>query len=457
MGEHWAPTLEELADMEKEAANAEVKIKRASKGEAPERRSRSKQKQKDARRRSREKMEAAIVKRVEELSVQYKTELFEYWSSRDTSPRGFFRIPASVWREGCEIILDDAMPWVRLQDVMQVVEEDGLVPWVSFLRRHRVAYEAGYGVHVAGWERDVWGKLKDTLLKAELPIREAFAAIDATNDGLVSSVEFGRLLENCGVGIPAMQARSLLRAVAANPRDSHGGAPRAQLWDFLERFQHALPVATQSGPEAAWVVPKLKLLAAAVLEDAKQAHAEDDDAEWPVSKLLAAWFEDVDLSNNGYLELKELVAGLSRLAPSLEQKGCPSDPESLERLAKYCDVDNSGLVNYFELLNAMTWGESVGPEMTADILETYHAAIYFNRNTIRLAMGRFDPTRTGKVSRENFSTGLMAVANGLNNANSLSKFQVEAIAAALPQNEEGLIDYERWLNSFHIVDTAAAA
>ena len=67
------------------------------------------------------------------------------------------------------------MPRLRLQEVMGVVESDGQVPWVRFLQRHRVAYETGYGVHVAGWEREVWGKLKDALLGADLPIREAIS------------------------------------------------------------------------------------------------------------------------------------------------------------------------------------------------------------------------------------------------------------------------------------------
>merc|ERR1712224_839885 len=100
-------------------------------------------------------------------------------------------------------------------------------------------------------------------------------------------------------------------------------------------------------------------------------------AHWPASRLLATWFEDADSSANGYLEHQEFIDALIRLRPRLEKNGCPNSNEQLADIAKYCDVMGNGRVNYFELLNGLSWDDSIGPEMKEDLIDGVHAAIFF--------------------------------------------------------------------------------
>eukprot|EP00929_Paragymnodinium_shiwhaense_P080536 TRINITY_DN42009_c0_g1_i1.p1 TRINITY_DN42009_c0_g1~~TRINITY_DN42009_c0_g1_i1.p1 ORF type:complete len:980 (+),score=227.17 TRINITY_DN42009_c0_g1_i1:79-3018(+) len=478
--EHYAPSKKELADYESEADTAFARLQAQAKCLKAQRK---------MMRTAQDRMEKDIMKRVSELVVKHKADLFEYWSEVDESPRGMFRISAALWREGCATILDEALPWKRLQDIMGVLDVEpsldaslssgGLaggaqVNYVKFLSKYRVAYDADYGLAASGWENAVWSRLMETLLRADLPLREALAALDSTHDGLVSGVEFGKLLENCHVGLTPMQARYLLRAVISNPGDlgdstaSDGGiAGRASVWDVLGRLQMSLPVSTEDASgkavsqerqtESAWAVPKLKALATAVLEDAT-ARLKASGEEWPVSKLLAAWFEDMDTSANGFLEFPEFETALRSIKKKLEFRGCPADKDSLARLARYCDVLGNGRVNYFELLNSLTWEDSVGESVKQDLMESVHAGIYFNAAAIRTAFHKLDETRCGTVSQDGFTSALKTVGavlqtgrSGLEGGQLLSG-QLDAIAQHLPKEADGTINYETFLASFRIVD-----
>lgn len=336
---------------------------------------------------------------------------------------------------------------------MCVVGNSGDVHYLKFLTRYRVAFETGSELSIAGWETAVWTRLMETLLRADLPLREALAAIDATNDGLVSMLEFGRLIESCHAGISAMQARKLLRTLAA-----HGSEGKVHLWDFLERLQVTLPIAPAGANESlAWVVGALRKVATAVLDDAatRLVPKGESIAMWPASRLLAMWFEEADVSANGYLEHQEFVDALIRLRPRLEKNSCPCSDKELADIAKYCDVMGNGRVNYFELLNGLTWDDSLGPEMKEDLIDGVHAAIFFNQMPITRALKEFDSEGKGIVTTSQFAQALQAVFGALTAVDAgeeLTKEQIVTIAESLPQEADGGINYVRFLESFRVVD-----
>lgn len=406
--------------------------------------------------------------------MRRKSELFDYWAEADTSPRGVFSITPAMWREGCSVILDDTLPWVRLQDAMAVVEDSGDVHYVKFLTRYRAGFDASYGISTAGWQRAVWSKLMEAMLRADLPLREALAALDSTSDGLVSAIEFARLIESCHVRITPLQARVLLRSVAGNPSalndpvdlaSSYASlastAARVSVWDMLGRLTGSLPISSNStAEEAAWCIPKLRPVATVIIEDAWKRLVPEGSPEidWPKPKVLAAWFEEADTSQNGFLEDQEFVTALLALTPGLTKAGIPTDDTSLARLVRCIDVVGTGHVNYFELLNSLTWEDSLGDELQADLVETMHAAIYFNMVAIRGAMRRFDPDFTGCIASGDFVTALRAVrtaltAAGDDESGGLGAGEVEEMSRNLPRNANGMINYEDFLKSFRIIDT----
>jgi len=176
-----------------------------------------------------------------------------------------------------------------------------------------------------------------------------------------------------------------------------------------------------------------------------------------VPKVLAAWFEDVDTSGSGFLEEDEFVTALRALAPSLAKCGCPTDIDTLTRLARCCDVTGNGHVNYFELLNGLTWEDSLGDDFKQDLLETLHAAIYFNIVPMRAALQKFDLELSGTISRDEFVRAATAVhtalvASGGAERCGIGRQDIEELAKHLP-SKCGRIDYEAFLKSFRVVDT----
>merc|ERR1712070_48212 len=148
-----------------------------------------------------------------------------------------------------------------------------------------------------------------------------------------------------------------------------------------------------------------------------------------------------------------------RLGPLLEEHGCSTDPSLLRQLGEFCDIDHNGRVNYFELVNGLTWEDSL-PELRQDLLESINATIYFHMDLIRCAFQCIDFDHRGCIQPADFATALETVHEVLNTARAnsgaaLTASQISALVAHLPREAGGCINYERFLRSFRIVDTLA--
>jgi len=158
------------------------------------------------------------------------------------------------------------------------------------------------------------------------------------------------------------------------------------------------------------------------------------------------------------LEFPEFEQALQSIAKPLEKRSCPADKESLARLARYCDVLGNGRINYFELLNSLTWEDSVAEGVREDLMESIYAGIYFNLAPIRTAFHKLDVQRSGCLAQDGFVSALKTVSAVLGSGRkSLEGGQVlagqlDAIAQHLPKEEDDSINYEKFLASFRIVD-----
>ena len=113
---------------------------------------------------------------VSERVVALKGDLFEFWAQRDESSN--FHVTPGVWRQGMAEHIGRDFPWSWLQDKLGVVDQRcGSVPYLRFLRRFRVAQVAKEGqpkcLTGPGWETTTLQCVFQSLLLADLPIREA--------------------------------------------------------------------------------------------------------------------------------------------------------------------------------------------------------------------------------------------------------------------------------------------
>ena len=95
---------------------------------------------------------------------------------------------------------------------------------------------------------------------------------------MVTSLEFARLLQSCGVEISLQQTRALLRTFKARHAEGESvqQTPGVQvsLWKVLARLQVTMPILperlTRADERARWALSMLRPLASAVVNDAQR-------------------------------------------------------------------------------------------------------------------------------------------------------------------------------------------
>lgn len=333
-----------------------------------------------------------------------KHELFEYWSAHDDS--GDFHVAPAVWRDGMAKYIGAELPWEWAQESFDIVEpESGLVAYTRFLQRFRVAQVGEEDLSTStcpspspkrikrsfarGWQGVVVRRLFESLLWADLHLRDTLAALDRNADGIVGASELEDILADCGMALSPAQCHTLMRALKIRKGSA---CSNLSLFEFLDTITITFSSCRRNpaSAEEAWVPKALGRVARVLLADAfahiEQQHHRRDDAEavavtavggaasagegeggqesmraslggslgpaagspptpWgqtPVAELLAAWFRKADTDCNGYLSAAELESALEPLAPELEKRGVPSDAESRKMIVRYLDWRDTG-------------------------------------------------------------------------------------------------------------------
>lgn len=499
--EHWAGSREELLKLEQRVKDAAGKLRIEAVRMMEKRRKRRSHVE------GLEKIQLETLEHVKERVVVCKGELFEFWTARDESAD--LHVTPLVWTTGMRQFVGEELPWDWLQEKLEVVDPDsGLVPYTRFLQRFRVtqvyddvsslqsAKRARYSL-APGWQGVVVRRVFESLLRADLQLQDALAALDRNADGVVGTAELADIARDCGVKLSFEQCQAMLQSFAPE-----GCAREVKVFDLLDRltttFSASRRPAAVAGEE--WVPKALGKIAQVLLADAREhiatANAKDQGtaqvsetqrgaaaaepkpassasaaapaqpsappSETPaVAEKLAVWFRKSDTDCDGYLGTGELEAALAQLAPVLSAQGVASDEGARRAIIGYIGWRGTAKVNYMELLAAMAScqpGDKTALERRGeDLVEAVALAIYSNRAALLCALrGRFDPSHTGRVSPAQFAEGLAAVgAAALPRSASgteLPLSQLEALTAELSGFGAGKVEYEAFVRSFHIVE-----
>eukprot|EP00756_Hemistasia_phaeocysticola_P064381 Hpha_TRINITY_DN7751_c0_g1::TRINITY_DN7751_c0_g1_i2::g.85490::m.85490 len=441
--EHYANALDYLMEVEQETLDATETMKRVAKMEG-ERRSQSMGC-------SAGKMQVDVMQRVKAEIVRHKHELFEYWWCLD--PEKDLHIPVDMWKEGLEAIVSQDIDWDDMARTLGVADsQTGLVNYTVFLARFQIRFANKFGLH-AGFRRAITDRAFEALLLADLSMRETFAVLDRNDDGLVSIHEFQTVLESAGVGLTRPQIQALCRTIVAHAShpDAHG---RLRIEDFLGRLQlrYRQTHAGIAGPEYEWVPQFLTVVAKDMLREQHAARQRGEQGmvlggEDRVS-MLTEWFHKADADQTGFLSPAELHAALKTLP-------CCKDfaDDKISIIVKYCDQVGSDNINYLEFLNAFHLEDSAGPELAEDVLEYIYRIIHFEFEVpLRRTFRSQDAEASGRITREQFESCVYAV-NATRSPPAMTEQQVATLAETLSLAEDGMLDYEDWLNSFEIIDT----
>eukprot|EP00960_Hanusia_phi_P028054 747179-Hanusia_phi.AAC.4 len=190
---------------------------------------------------SRELMNHEVISKLEVKICQYKDELWWYWKRIDENGSGM--IPAAKWREGMTNTLKLEIPWFSLQNELARPNQNGEVDYRDFLNRIRnKAIMTGLKKVDNSWEKQILVTLYESILMADLTLKQTLAEFDPDGDGVVSPWEFKQALQKAKVDIPDGQLTALMCLI-----EKDGG--KLDVGTFLDRFQLVYSRAADEGLE----------------------------------------------------------------------------------------------------------------------------------------------------------------------------------------------------------------
>mmetsp|Transcript_4543 Transcript_4543/g.10913 ORF Transcript_4543/g.10913 Transcript_4543/m.10913 type:complete len:919 (+) Transcript_4543:74-2830(+) len=361
-------------------------------------------------------MQDDMISKLKIKVAQCVDDLWWYWTQVDTTGSG--KVPTAHWRQGMASALQLDLPWFNLQKTLVVVDAEGMVNYVDFLKKFKPEWNIPKMEN--GWDTQIVKNVYEALLSKDLTLKELTALFDQDGDGLVSPQEFKQALISSGVGLPETQINALLRAI---DRDASG---KLEVNKFLDRFQ---VVYSSAGGE---VIPE---------KIAKNLHI--------IGRHLVGTrdrgevFKSMDKDGNGFVEKDEFCEAIGQMKlPNLAA-------EDIMEMWSAIDVNDDGHLNYLEFCAAFQVVDSGdGQKVIEEIVGAIIATFQKNKTPLAFAFRYFDPTGTGSVKKADFSAGLAALVATAEGSSPITRDQMDLFVNYMDTDGDGNIDYQEFLNMF---------
>ncbi|EPT25249.1 serine/threonine protein phosphatase [Toxoplasma gondii ME49] len=461
--EYMAPSLEEIQMLHSETCAATQKVFLQTRIKYLEM-----QAKRQHRRTAAARMNEQIIEKICKMICEKKTDL--WWCFFNMGAESG-RVTPAQWREACANVLGRNFPWVYLMKRLHVVEEDGYVYYNEFLNRYRVEFRPPKCKHL-NWRRECIARVFESIMSADLSLKETLMLFDRNCDGTVSFREFNELITELDVGLSEPQVRILMRLITASPA-FNAAAGSIDVAEFLGRFRvvysHVINDDKRSVP---WLQRALHCIGKAILADKAEAanrHYEQQRQDGNLGPdlntrrrssavravALFQKFKDYNEGGDGYLSYADFVTGIKRLTIDEEELGFALTDEHLYKVAEAVDTTGSKRINYLEFLQAFHVVDSNSNNSAAEELwGQICTAIFQHKSSIRRALHQFDPDMTGKVDSEDFRSALVTVNTVLSRTEApLTEEQIDQLVNTMDLNNEGMVEYEEFLDSFSPVDT----
>eukprot|EP00922_Rhytidocystis_sp_ex-Travisia-forbesii_P032363 GHVS01048091.1.p1 GENE.GHVS01048091.1~~GHVS01048091.1.p1 ORF type:complete len:1000 (-),score=105.05 GHVS01048091.1:214-3213(-) len=461
--EYMAPSLEEIDELYRETQEATQKVISKARIKDMEYQARSRN-----RKAATNKMELDILNKIGKLVCEKKQELWWFLFNQDENNTG--SITPAEWREACAAVLGEKLPWVFLMRKLQVVSPGNTVYYNDFLQRFRIDFRPA-GFKHQNWRKETVKSVFESILAADLNLRETLMLFDRNCDGTVSYREFYEFLTELEIGLSEPQVKILMRIITSNHVAAGDPATRIDAAEFLGRFKVMYSTSTETeGLKDEWIKKALQCIGRMILSDKSEAarrHYESQEhgagqerssrrrSSAVRAVALFQKFKDYNDQGDGYLAYDCFVNAMKQLPldQATDELGFELKAKHLLEIATAIDKTGSNKINYLEFLNAFhvvdnSSKSNIGEELWGHICAT----LFQHKGSIRRALHKFDSDLTGRVEVEDFRSGLTTLNSVLARTEApLTEEQIESLVTCFDLDENGMVEYEEFLESFRVV------
>lgn len=504
--EYIAPQLHEVRDVYNQTKHITAKVARTT-GALTEQQHIIAQVESRAKERTRRasvlNMERDVLQKMASIICERKTDIWEALWDKDSTKEGTLALPD--FKTCLTQVLSHAIPVELLLQRLNALKSDNTVNYTEFLERFRVEFRPKEAQH-GNWRFETIQQVFESIMKADLTLKETLMVFDRNCDGTVSYREFHELLSDLNLGLSEPQIRLLMRIITAHyvatnhsvSQRAMGDMIRVDVVEFLGRFKviYGQTIKDRDQNAAPWITQALEAIGRHILADkAETAERHYNNmsenlleglggttlltaGEPPLkasrrrsstlrSVALLQKFKDFtnknsDISsletndNAGFLSYKGFINAIRKLpvaAIEAELK-FKLDDDKLIRLAQAIDVTQSGRINYLEFLNAFyVVDNNTTTQVAEQLWQQICASFYQQKVTLRRALSLLDPDSSGKVDADEFRNVLTTLNMVLGPREApLTTEQIDLIISSIESDNDNLVDYNSFLDSFVVVD-----
>ncbi|KAL8270324.1 hypothetical protein Esti_005759 [Eimeria stiedai] len=442
--EYMAPSLQEIQQLHHETCAATMKVLLQKKMKELETEAKRANRRSAAARMSHE-----IVQKMCKMVCEKKQDL--WWCFFNMDSEGSGKITPAQWREACSIVLGQELPWVNIMKCLRAVSKDGLVHYNDFLGRYKVDFRPPACKHL-NWRQECVARVFESIMSADLSLKETLLLFDRNCDGTVSFREFNEFLSELDIaGLSEPQVRILMRLITASPA-FNAAAGSIDVAEFLGRFKVVYSNSIKEDPQAktAWLIRALHCIGKAILADKAEAASRHYEQQQ---------LQDGGLLGEGGSRRRSSAVRAVALFQKFKDYNEGGDGMTFKNLplkvAEAIDLTGSKRINYLEFLQAFhvvdsSSNNNLAEELWGQICTT----LFQHSNSIRRALHQFDPDLTGKVDSEDFRSALVTLNTVLARTEApLTEEQIDQLVNFMDLDGEGMVEYEEFLDSFIPVDS----
>ncbi|GBE59700.1 serine threonine phosphatase [Babesia ovata] len=416
-----------------------------------------------------EKMLNDILIKIADIVCEKKQALWLHCYKYDTAKNGM--VDPQPWTDGLSELVGIKIPRLFSIWLLKALDKTtGKVPYNDVLKRFHIGFDPVGHSH-KNIERECIAHIFDTMIKSDLSLKEILMVFDRNLDGVVSYAELDEAIRKLNVGLSNPQIKILMRTILSSCIDNEGG--RADIVEFLSKLKVIYSASTRYKVKADWMEAALPAIGRVILSDrteaaaryynpnydpnAAAASASRDETSRRRSSAIRAValfqkFQDYDKIGGGLLSYSDFAEAIKKLdlSKAEQELGFKITDQHLFEIAHMIDVTNTNKINYLEFLQAFYVVDQNKYSVVNEMWDHICSTLYKHRSSLRHAFHSYDTSHNGSVYIHEFKEVLYAMYDTLGYTEAPFTFeQTEILVECIDTNDEGMIMYNDFLESFH--------